>query len=86
VTAGKWIVSGSEDHLIYIWDLQSKEVVQRLQGHDGKHFLHPFRSNKKIIFFANWRLVGRRGGVRRSTPDGKHNSIVRGAAGALARP
>jgi COMPASS component SWD3 len=39
VTGGKWIVSGSEDHLIYLWDLQSKEVVQRLQGHDGKHAL-----------------------------------------------
>ena len=36
VTCGKWIVSGSEDHLIYIWDLQSKEVVQRLQGHEGE--------------------------------------------------
>ncbi|KAJ3325896.1 WD repeat-containing protein 5 [Boothiomyces sp. JEL0866] len=32
-TAGKYIVSGSEDKLIYIWDLQSKEIVQTLQGH-----------------------------------------------------
>lgn len=29
----KWIVSGSEDNMVYIWNLQSKEVVQRLQGH-----------------------------------------------------
>lgn len=29
----QWIVSGSEDHMVYIWNLQSKEVVQKLQGH-----------------------------------------------------
>ncbi|XP_023376823.1 WD repeat-containing protein 5 [Pteropus vampyrus] len=33
VTGGKWIVSGSEDSLVYIWNLQTKEVVQKLQGH-----------------------------------------------------
>jgi len=35
VTGGKWIVSGSEDHMIYIWNLQTKEIVQKLQGHTG---------------------------------------------------
>ena len=35
VTGGKWIVSGSEDHMIYIWNLQTKEIVQKLQGHAG---------------------------------------------------
>uniref|UniRef100_A0A7M4EL07 WD repeat domain 5B n=1 Tax=Crocodylus porosus TaxID=8502 RepID=A0A7M4EL07_CROPO len=30
---GKWIVSGSEDNLVYIWNLQTKEIVQKLQGH-----------------------------------------------------
>lgn len=29
----QWIVSGSEDNTVYIWNLQSKEIVQRLQGH-----------------------------------------------------
>lgn len=29
----QWIVSGSEDNLVYIWNLQSKEIVQRLSGH-----------------------------------------------------
>lgn len=29
----QWIVSGSEDNMVYIWNLQTKEVVQRLQGH-----------------------------------------------------
>ncbi|XP_038560470.1 WD repeat-containing protein 5-like, partial [Micropterus salmoides] len=33
VTGGKWIVSGSEDSLVYIWNLQTKEIVQKLQGH-----------------------------------------------------
>ncbi|UYV73290.1 WDR5 [Cordylochernes scorpioides] len=33
VTGGKWIVSGSEDNLVYIWNLQTKEVVQKLVGH-----------------------------------------------------
>ena len=33
VTGGKWIVSGSEDSLVYIWNLQTKEIVQKLTGH-----------------------------------------------------
>jgi COMPASS component SWD3 len=35
VTGGKWIVCGSEDHCIYIWNLQTKEIVQKLEGHTG---------------------------------------------------
>ena len=38
----QWIVSGSEDNLVYIWNLQTKEVVQKLQGHTGQ--LDTFRS------------------------------------------
>jgi len=33
VTGGKWIVAGSEDHRTYIWDLQTREIVQVLEGH-----------------------------------------------------
>ncbi|UYV75121.1 hypothetical protein LAZ67_12002547 [Cordylochernes scorpioides] len=33
VTGGKWIVSGSEDNMVYIWNLQTKEIVQKLAGH-----------------------------------------------------
>ena len=29
---GKWIVSGSEDNQVYIWNLQTKEIVQKLEG------------------------------------------------------
>lgn len=36
VTGGKWIVSGSEDSMVYIWNLQTKEIVQKLAGHTGK--------------------------------------------------
>lgn len=33
ITGGKWIVAGSEDHKVYLWDLQSREIVQVLEGH-----------------------------------------------------
>ena len=29
-------MAGSEDHLVYIWNLQTKEVVQTLEGHSGR--------------------------------------------------
>lgn len=34
----QWIVSGSEDNMVYIWNLQTKEIVQKLQGHTGMNF------------------------------------------------
>lgn len=33
VTNDKYIVSGSEDNCVYIWDLQGKNVLQKLEGH-----------------------------------------------------
>merc|ERR1712129_255551 len=30
---GKWLVSGSEDNQVYIWNLQTKEIVQKPAGH-----------------------------------------------------
>lgn len=33
VTNGKYIVSGSEDNCVYLWDLQNKNMVQKLEGH-----------------------------------------------------
>lgn len=33
VTAGKYIVSGSEDKCVWIWDLQGKNMLQKLEGH-----------------------------------------------------
>lgn len=32
---GKYIISGSEDNKIYIWDLQTKEIASILDGHTG---------------------------------------------------
>jgi COMPASS component SWD3 len=28
-----FVVSGSEDHLVYVWDLRTRQIVQRLSGH-----------------------------------------------------
>jgi len=36
VTQGSWVVSGSEDHNVYLWDLQTKNIVQKLTGHSGR--------------------------------------------------
>lgn len=33
VTNGKYIVSGSEDKCVYLWDLQQKTMLQKLEGH-----------------------------------------------------
>lgn len=33
VTNGKYIVSGSEDNCVYVWDLQQKTMIQKLDGH-----------------------------------------------------
>uniref|UniRef100_A0A803L420 WDR5-like beta-propeller domain-containing protein n=1 Tax=Chenopodium quinoa TaxID=63459 RepID=A0A803L420_CHEQI len=32
-TNGKYVVSGSEDNCVYLWELQSRKVVQKLEGH-----------------------------------------------------
>jgi hypothetical protein len=39
VAGGKWIVSGSEDNHVYIWNLQTKEIVQKLAGKEQRPFL-----------------------------------------------
>lgn len=49
VTGGKWIVSGSEDGMVYIWNLQTKEVVQKLQGHTGKSFEEKNSKARKLL-------------------------------------
>lgn len=33
VAGEKCIVSGSEDHCVYLWNLQGKNLVQKLEGH-----------------------------------------------------
>jgi len=34
LTGGKWIISGSADNTVCIWDINSSELLQRLDGHD----------------------------------------------------
>lgn len=33
ITNGKYIVSGSEDNCLYLWELQSRKIVQKLEAH-----------------------------------------------------
>jgi COMPASS component SWD3 len=33
VTKEKYVVSGSEDSCVYLWDLQTRKIVQKLEGH-----------------------------------------------------
>ena len=34
---GQYLVSGSEDCKVYIWDLQTRQVLQVLEGHRGNY-------------------------------------------------
>lgn len=36
MTGRKAVVSGSEDSKVYIWDLQTREILQVLEGHRGR--------------------------------------------------
>lgn len=33
VTNGKYIVSGSENNCVYLWDLQVRNIIQKIEGH-----------------------------------------------------
>ncbi|KNC55584.1 WD repeat-containing protein 5 [Thecamonas trahens ATCC 50062] len=47
VTSGTWIVSGSEDGSVYLWDLQTKAVVLKLESHTAPALgvdAHPTRN------------------------------------------
>ena len=46
----QWIVSGSEDNMVYIWNLQTKEIVQQLEGHTGMR-------GKKIVWSSKLLLI-----------------------------
>ncbi|VDM64384.1 unnamed protein product [Angiostrongylus costaricensis] len=49
VTGGKWIVSGSEDKKIYIWDLQTKEIVQTIDCRQDVVLATDCHPNQNII-------------------------------------
>ncbi|GAY57572.1 hypothetical protein CUMW_180480 [Citrus unshiu] len=33
MTNGKYIVSGSEDSCVYLWEVHARKVVQKMEGH-----------------------------------------------------
>jgi len=45
-----WVVSGSEDNSVYIWDLNTREVVQVLEGH--KDFVSCVASSPTLPMIA----------------------------------
>ena len=47
---GQYLVSGSEDCKVYIWDLQSRQVLQVLEGHRGNYF-YLYYSVRQLITF-----------------------------------
>ena len=48
IAGGQYVVSGSEDAKIYIWDLQSRKILQVLDGHRGACLI-PNRVNSHHI-------------------------------------
>lgn len=53
----QWIVSGSEDNLVYIWNLQTKEIVQKLQGHTGELAAGRGRLPTAAMGVQGWSLI-----------------------------
>lgn len=59
----QYVISGSEDHLVYIWDLQSRSVVQKLAAHKGMLYLYaPFatccRTTFPLLTLRSFRISG----------------------------
>jgi COMPASS component SWD3 len=48
--SGEYIVSGSEDNLIYIWDVQTKEILQKIQGNQSPVLcVDSFNNGKRLL-------------------------------------
>lgn len=42
-------MAGSEDHKTYIWDLQTREIVQVLEGHTGTSVSQIARTDPSLL-------------------------------------
>lgn len=73
VTGGKWIVSGSEDNMVYIWNLQTKEIVQKLSVRRCNKFGRGKESNSR--FFRSIPGTHGCGFVHHVPPNGKHHRL-----------
>ncbi|KAJ6644059.1 WD repeat-containing protein 5 [Pseudolycoriella hygida] len=51
---GEWIVSGSEDCMVYIWNTKKSEFCQRLSGHTGLVVSAVFHPVENIIASASF--------------------------------
>ncbi|KAK9220665.1 hypothetical protein WN944_009088 [Citrus x changshan-huyou] len=49
VTNGKYIVSGYEDSCVYLWEVQARKVVQKLEGHTDPVISVASHPTKNII-------------------------------------
>lgn len=57
----QWIVSGSEDNMVYIWNLQTKEIVQKLQGHTGRRHTGCFEAIMgSFVLMQRWLFFSQR--------------------------
>ncbi|ETO33580.1 WD-40 repeat protein [Reticulomyxa filosa] len=58
-TDGRFLVSGSYDHLLYIWNLQSRMILYRLQGHsDFVNSVDVSSGCERIVSASDDRTVG----------------------------
>ena len=53
-----YIISGSEDNFIYIWDVQSKEILQKISGHSNPILSIDSFSNNNFKLIASGSLDG----------------------------
>ncbi len=53
----KQFASGSEDGKVYIWDLQTKQVIQRLDGHTNVVLAVVAHPTERVIASTEWEKV-----------------------------
>ena len=78
-------MSGSEDNMVYIWNLQTKEIVQKLQGHTGM-YIHVVINQLGISFsFSGRSFIGFLGQFRKMSSQFNFNALGLGLGFAPTR-